>query len=244
MGALPPLQLTSRRRRLRGRRLRGWWGAGGRSHRAGQRREAARSAGGVLAPCPPRRSRTRPWRLACPAAGARRHPEERLQQGRASAGARRHPEERLQQGRGAAGGAGPPGAHPRESSGSAGSRSGSSSANVRIRPGPVAAVSNRTDTRPWPEPCTQPCPNSGCRTSAPVSKRRCPACRHAPIAGSSPAARPSAVPSSAGPVPSSPGSDSSVVTVVPTPTMSGRSSSSSCPDRSTGTNSCSNSASW
>ena len=45
---------------------------------------------------------------------------------------------------------------PRESSGSACSSAGSSSANVRIRPGPVAAVSKRTETRPCPEPWTHP----------------------------------------------------------------------------------------
>ena len=39
---------------------------------------------------------------------------------------------------------------------------------VRITPGPLARVSNRTLTTPCPAPCTHPWPNSGCLRSSPT----------------------------------------------------------------------------
>ena len=46
---------------------------------------------------------------------------------------------------------------------------GSSTRNVRTRPGADPGASNRTVTRPTPLPCTHPCPYSACRTSCPAS---------------------------------------------------------------------------
>ena len=56
---------------------------------------------------------------------------------------------------------------PQAQAGSTRWRAGSSSAKVRTGPGGVSRVSNRTVTRPRPEPQTQPRPCSSWTTSAP-----------------------------------------------------------------------------
>src|SRR5690606_4912710 len=68
----------------------------------------------------------------------------------------------------------PGGIQDRLPSGSAGRNSVLSAEKVRAIPGPVERDSNRTVTRPWPAPCTQPKPNSGCTTSDPARQSTTP----------------------------------------------------------------------